>query len=156
MDSLMGNIPEILISAYLIVGIFVALAFFVLAVMIGLAILRVIKSVAQIVENIQRTSDLAINRIIEPLQESFSFKNAAGSATNLLTNVITGIFNNSIKKQEGKTDEAKAESKKKQKWGQCIRGQEPKIFINEACPAIIFSSFAISSSCRCPSKSIKK
>ena len=117
MDSLMGNIPEILISAYLIVGIFVALAFFVLAVMIGLAILRVIKSVAEIVENIQRTSDLAINRIIEPLQESFSFKNAAGSATNLLTNVITGIFNNSIKKQEGKTDEAKAESKKKQKWG---------------------------------------
>ncbi|MBL76292.1 MAG: hypothetical protein CL763_05175 [Chloroflexi bacterium] len=118
MDSFIDNIPEFLISAYLIMGIFVSLALFVLVLVIGMTALRVIKSIARIVENIERTSDLAINRIIEPLQEGFSFKNIAGNATSLLANFFTGVVSNAGNKQRDKPEEEKTSSgRKKQKWG---------------------------------------
>ena len=80
MEDFLNNVPDILISAYLIVGIFVALALFVFAFLIFRAVLGVIKSVGRVVNNVERASDVAVDRIVTPLEEGLSFAAAAGNA----------------------------------------------------------------------------
>ena len=117
MEDFLNNVPDILISAYLIVGIFVALALFVFAFLIFRAVLGVIKSVGRVVNNVERASDVAVDRIVTPLEEGLSFAAAAGNAVGFATSFLSGLTVKSTKKQSDKSGKGKGESKKKQEWG---------------------------------------
>ena len=116
MEDFLNNVPDILISAYLIVGIFVALALFVFAFLIFRAVRGGIKSVGRVCNNVERASDVAVDRIVTPLEEGLSFA-AAGNAVGFATSFLSGLTGKSTKKQSDKSGKGKGESKKKQEWG---------------------------------------
>lgn len=117
MEDFLNNVPDILISAYLVVGIFVALALFVFAFLILRAVLGVIKSAARVIHNIERVSDVAVERIVTPVEEGLSFASAAGNLIGFATSFLSGLTGKPSKKQADKSSNRKDENKKKQRWG---------------------------------------